>query len=174
MKNTVKRAAKKSQMINLIWENEQEKINVTDEHINIISKCIEASLRYENITHDCEISLTVTDNENIREINAESRNINSATDVLSFPMLDAENGKLNISKEDFSDGFLLLGDIVMSFERAKEQADEFGHSFEREIGFLTVHSMLHLLGYDHELSEEDENIMFSKQEEILNSINLTR
>lgn len=161
-------------MINLIWENEQTKIEVQDEHIDIIKKCIEASLDAENVEYDCEISLTITDNQNIAEINAEMRNIASATDVLSFPMLDAKDGSLNPYEEDFADGFLILGDIVISFERAKEQSNEFGHSFEREIGFLTVHSMLHLLGYDHELSEEDEKLMFSKQEQILKNINLTR
>ena len=174
MKNTAKKAAKRNKMINLIWENEQEKIDVKDEYIDIIKKCIEATLISENVSYDCEVSLTITDNENIREINSEARNIDSATDVLSFPMLDAANGEISPEESDFSEGFLMLGDIVMSFERAKEQATEFNHSFEREIGFLTVHSMLHLLGYDHEISEEDEKIMFKKQEDILNSINLTR
>lgn len=161
-------------MINLYWENEQDKYEITDDHINIIKKCIEAALSFENISYDCEVSLTLTDNENIAEINAQMRNIHSPTDVLSFPMLDGTNGAISPSAEDFSNGFLLLGDIVISFERAKEQAEQFGHSLEREIGFLTVHSMLHLLGYDHELSKEDEIIMFEKQENILNSISLTR
>lgn len=161
-------------MINLYWENEQDKFEITDNHIDIIKKCIEASLCAEKISYDCEVSLTITDNENIAEINRDMRNINAPTDVLSFPMLIGKNGIINPSDEDFSNGFLILGDIVISFERAKEQAEEFGHSFEREIGFLTVHSMLHLLGYDHELSEADEKIMFEKQENILKSINLTR
>ncbi|MBE7027704.1 MAG: rRNA maturation RNase YbeY [Ruminococcaceae bacterium] len=161
-------------MINLYWENEQEKYEITETHINIIKTCIEAVLSFENISFDCEVSLTLTDNENIAVINAQTRNINSPTDVLSFPMLDAKEGVISPCTEDFSDGFLLLGDIVISFERAKEQAEQFGHSIEREIGFLTVHSMLHLLGYDHESSHEDEKIMFEKQENILNSINLTR
>lgn len=161
-------------MINLYWENEQNKFEITQEYIDIIKKCIEASLKAENVSYDCEISLTITDNENIAEINKEMRNIDSPTDVLSFPMLDAKDGCINPQDEDFSNGFLLLGDIVISFERAKEQAEEFGHSLEREIGFLTVHSMLHLLGYDHELSDNDEKVMFEKQENILNSINLTR
>ena len=89
-------------------------------------------------------------------------------------MLDAMDGLFEPYEEDFSGDFLILGDIVLSFERAKAQAEEFGHSFYREIGFLTVHSMLHLLGYDHEKGMEDEKIMFAKQEEILNKINLTR
>jgi len=175
MKNIIiKKVATKNQMINLIWENEQQNIDVTEEHINIIKECIEKTLREENVVFDCEISLTITDNDSIREINNEARNIDSATDVLSFPMLDATNGEFDPRKEDFSDGFLILGDIVLSFERAKEQAEEYGHSFLREIGFLTVHSMLHLLGYDHEISPEDEENMFKKQEKILTKINLTR
>lgn len=161
-------------MINLIWQNEQTKIDVKNEHIDLIKKCIEAALKSEKIEYDCEISLTITDNENIKEINAETRSIDSATDVLSFPMLDCEKGKIKPCKEDFSENFLILGDIVLSYERAKEQAEEFGHSFIREIGFLTVHSMLHLLGYDHEISAADEKEMFLKQENILKSINLTR
>lgn len=161
-------------MINLIWENEQDKINVTDEHINIIKTCIEATLASEKVEHPCEISLTITDNPSIHEINIDTRNVDSPTDVLSFPMLDATDGKIAPSDEDFADGFLILGDIVISFERANEQAKEFGHSFLREIGFLTVHSMLHLLGYDHETSEDDEQKMFAKQRKILESINLTR
>ncbi len=161
-------------MINLLWENEQSKIDVTDEHVDIIKKCIEATLENENVEYDCEVSLTITDNASIREINSETRNIDSPTDVLSFPMLDAMDGFFEPYEEDFSDDFLVLGDIVLSFERAYEQSNEYGHSFLREIGFLTVHSTLHLLGYDHETSKEDEEKMFAKQEEILNKINLMR
>lgn len=174
MKNTTKKAERKKTMINLIWENEQELIDVTNEHLDIIKKCIEKTLESENVEYDCEVSLTITDNASIREINFETRNIDSPTDVLSFPMLDAMDGFFEPYEEDFSGDFLILGDIVLSFERAREQADEFGHSFYREIGFLTVHSMLHLLGYDHEKGTEDEKVMFAKQEEILNKINLTR
>lgn len=162
-------------MINLIWENHQDKIDVKDEHISIIKKCIEETLKYEEIEFDAEISLTITDNDEIKEINKETRNIDRATDVLSFPLLEQdEDGTLVIYDEDFTDNFLLLGDIVLSFERADKQAKEYGHSFLREIGFLTVHSTLHLLGYDHETSEEDEKIMFLKQETILENIGLLR
>ena len=161
-------------MLKLYWENEQDKFEISDAHVDIIKNCIEAALSAENISYDCEVSLTITDNENIAEINKEMRNISAPTDVLSFPMLEGKDGLITPKSEDFSDGFLLLGDIVISFERAREQAEEFGHSLEREIGFLAVHSMLHLLGYDHELGKEDETKMFAKQEKILKSVNLTR
>lgn len=161
-------------MVNLIWENEQSKIDVKSDYIDTIFRCIEETLKTQNIKYDCEISLTITDDDNIALINSETRNIDSPTDVLSFPMLDAKDGFFEPCKEDFSGDFLVLGDIVISLERALSQAKEFGHTIEREIGFLTVHSMLHLLGYDHELSKEDEKNMFEKQETILNNINLTR
>lgn len=113
------------------------------------------------------------DNEQIRGINCEQRDIDRATDVLSFPFLDAKNGDITVSDEDFYEGYLSLGDIVISLERAKEQAEEYGHSFEREVGFLTCHSMLHLLGYDH-IDEADRVIMRKKEEEILKKLKLTR
>ena len=101
------------------------------------------------------------------------RSIDRATDVLSFPVRDAKNGDITVSDEDFYEGYLSLGDIVISLERAKEQAEEYGHSFEREAGFLTCHSMLHLLGYDH-IDEADRAIMRKKEEEILKKLKLTR
>lgn len=160
--------------LNLVWEDCQNKIKVTDSEINIITQAIEAALEYEEFEYDTEINLMFTDNEGIREINNEQRNIDRATDVLSFPMLEQEDGAIVIYDEDFIDGRVLLGDIVISLERAEEQAKEYGHSFRREIGFLAVHSVLHLLGYDHELGEAEEKEMFSKQEEILKNIGLTR
>lgn len=162
-------------MINLIWENEQDRVFVCDEYIEIIRKCIETALRFENFEYDAEISLTITDDEGIKAINREMRGIDKATDVLSFPMLETDDfGALIIYDEDISDGFVMLGDIVISFETAKKQAEEYGHSFLREIGFLTVHSVLHLLGYDHETGVSEETEMFEKQESILKSIDLTR
>ncbi|MBR5156995.1 MAG: rRNA maturation RNase YbeY [Clostridia bacterium] len=161
--------------LNLVWEDCQNKIKVTDSEINIITQAIEEALSYEDFEYDTEINLMFTDNDGIREINNEQRNIDRATDVLSFPMLEQEeDGGIVIYDEDFIDGRVLLGDIVISLERAEEQANEYGHSFSREIGFLAVHSVLHLLGYDHELGEAEEKEMFSKQEEILKNIGLTR
>lgn len=162
-------------MLNLVWENEQEKVNITDELIEKIRLSLETALESEEFIDDAEISLTFTDNEAIRELNLESRGKDSATDVLSFPMLEQDDdGTLIIYDEDVVDGYVLLGDIVISAERAVAQAEEYGHSLVREMCFLAVHSVLHLLGYDHERSEEEEKIQFEKQEEILSSIGITR
>ena len=162
-------------MVELIWENEQDKILITDELIDTLKKCIEKTLEFENFEFDVEISLTFTDNAGIHEQNLQSRGIDRPTDVLSFPLLECdEDGELIIYEEDFVDGFVALGDILISAEKAVLQAEEFGHSSLREFCFLTVHSCLHLLGFDHEKSEEEEKIMFKKQEEILNSLNILR
>ena len=162
-------------MTEIIIENEQEKIVISEEIDATIRQVIEASLKYEECDFDAEVSVTIVDNETIRDINCEQRNIDRATDVLSFPMLYFdENGDIIDSDYDLDGDIILLGDIVISAERAMEQANEFGHSFRREIAFLTVHSMLHLLGYDHVDDPEDEKIMFSKQEEILNILGITR
>ena len=142
-------------------DNEQDKIEYLPEYEELIKKAVEATLEYEGFERDCEISVTFTDNENIRELNKEYRDIDRATDVLSFPMDDEGDD-------------VVLGDIVISLEKAKEQSEEYGHSIEREISFLCVHSCLHLLGYDHETSEEDEKEMFGKQEEVLKKIGQTR
>ena len=128
-----------------------------------------------------QISLLFVDDEEIREINLETRNIDRATDVLSFPMLDYEKGKVykdiytNFEfDETFKDGEeLVLGDMVLSLERALEQSEEYGHSYEREVCYLVVHSILHLLGYDH-MEEEEKKIMRKREEEILNKLNIKR
>ena len=162
-------------MLTLIWENEQEKIKITDELIKDITRCIERTLETEDFLDDAEISLTFTDDESIRELNNSARKKDTATDVLSFPMLEQEeDGTLIIYDEDFLDGKVLLGDIVISAERAVKQAEEYGHSVTREMCFLAVHSVLHLLGYDHERSAEEEKVQFEKQEKILTSLNITR
>ncbi len=141
--------------------NEQEKIEFLPEYEELVKKAIEGTLEYEGFSKDCEVSVTFTDNENIRTLNKEYRDIDRETDVLSFPMEDEGNS-------------VVLGDVVISLEKAKEQAEEYGHSLEREVSFLCVHSCLHLLGYDHETGEEDEKEMFAKQEEVLNKIGQTR
>ena len=161
-------------MIMLMIENEQDKFEVNDETEQLINTVCEAVLKSEECDFDAEISVTFVDNDRIREINKEQRDIDTATDVLSFPMLEFdENGE---AYDDFdTDGeYVVLGDIVISLERAKEQAEEYGHSLTREIAFLTAHSMLHLLGYDHVNSEEEERVMCQKQEAVLNSLGITR
>ena len=144
--------------------------NNTNEEINykLIEKVISEALRYEGVNDNTEVSVTIVDNEESRKINNKFRNIDRATDVLSFPLIDFDNESL---PDDGSK--IYLGDIIISIERAKEQAKEYGHSIDREIGFLTAHSMLHLLGYDHMVPEEEKE-MFAKQEEILNNLGLRR
>jgi probable rRNA maturation factor len=149
--------------------NEQKITEVTPSLRGLIRRAIGAALKYEKFTPAAEISVTFTDNAGIKELNSEYRNIDRATDVLSFPLFEREE----ISELD-GEETVCLGDIVISLERACEQAKEYGHSFEREVAFLCVHSVLHLLGYDHELGEAEEKEMFSKQEEILTKMKLTR
>jgi len=162
-------------MTRIIIENEQDVILISEEIEETIKTVIEASLEYENCDFDAEVSVTIVDNDSIQEINNETRNIDAPTDVLSFPMLYFdENGDIVDSDFDMDGDMMILGDIVISAERAKTQAEEFGHSFLREIAFLTVHSMLHLLGYDHVDDPVGEKIMFSKQEEILDKLGIKR
>ena len=132
----------------------------------LVRKAILATLDYEGVDVDCEVSVTFTDNEGIHAINKEFRNIDRPTDVLSFPQVNYDEG------EELMEGDM-LGDIVLSLERAREQAAEFGHSFERECAFLCAHSTLHLLGYDHELSDEDDADMRRRQSEIMEKMGLS-
>ncbi len=133
----------------------------------LIRRSVIAALDYEGYDNDCEISVTLTDNAGIQALNNQYRNIDAPTDVLSFPLVEYES-----TEEPPADEANMLGDIVISLERAEEQADEFGHSFEREVAFLTVHSMLHLLGYDHVNSEEEDEEMRSRQREIMKTLGL--
>ncbi len=151
------------------FENDQEKLPVTYRLKMLVRAAVEATLDYEQYGNPVEVSVTFTDNEKIRELNKKFRGIDRATDVLSFPLFDYEGE----SEEPPVDELIgMLGDIVISLEQAKKQADEYGHSFEREAAFLCVHSMLHLLGYDHETSEEDEADMRRRQSEILAGMGL--
>ena len=150
--------------------NDQSKIELTAQLRNTVKKAINAALDYQEIDFPVEISLTFTDNERIHELNKEYRGKDAPTDVLSFPMF--ENGE--IEYDDESDEPCAIGDIVISLEKAVEQAEEYGHSLEREAAFLAVHSVLHLLGFDHEVSEEDDEYMKESAEEILSSIGLRR
>lgn len=136
----------------------------------VIEKIAGDSLRYEGFSENCEISVSIVDNEEIREINRQFRAIDRPTDVLSFPQLTFAEGEIPDQNEN---GEIVLGDIIISLERAKEQAQEYGHSLKREIAFLTAHSMLHLLGYDH-MEEEEEKEMFAKQKEILELAGIPR
>jgi probable rRNA maturation factor len=146
--------------LNTFFKDEQDKFELRVALKAIARKAIFNTLVYEGFDKDCEVSVTFTDNEQIKELNKNYRNKNSATDVLSFPMFD-----------DFTNIEMVndipLGDIVISLERAAKQGYEIGHSIYHEVAFLCVHSTLHLLGYDHETSKADEKEMFAKQKEIM-------
>lgn len=155
--------------VKLYFSNHQKSIDLPKGLRTLIRKCCEEALAEEGIEDEAEVNLTVVDNEEIHKMNLEYREKDAATDVLSFPMSDGE--EFDIDPET---NRIMLGDIVISAERALEQAKEYGHSFEREMCFLATHSMFHLLGYDHEVSEEEEKIMFEKQEKVLQKLGINR
>lgn len=162
-------------------DDRQDKIHIDNDTVENIKNVIEYALKEEKVNIDTEVSVIFVDNEEIREINKEHRNMDKSTDVLSFPMLDYPDGKVykdaykdnKFSSSDLDDGKLVIGDIVLSIEKAKEQSEGFGHSFLRELCYLTVHSVLHLLGYDH-MEEEEKQTMRKREEEILEKFNITR
>ena len=161
---------KRKMNLKIYFENEQEKLPVTYKLKMLVREAVEATLDLENYQNTAEVSITFTDNESIHELNAKYRGVDRPTDVLSFPLFDYEG----TSEEPPVDEMMnMLGDIVISLERAAEQAEEFGHSFEREVAFLTAHSMLHLLGYDHELGEEEDREMREKQNIVMDMLGLT-
>lgn len=159
-------------MVEFITEYETDEV-LPEESINELNAVCCEIMKNEECNFDAQISLTFTDNEGIREINREYRDTDRATDVLSFPMLEFCEDEEDAEYET-ENGLVLLGDIVISIERAKEQAAEFGHSIRRELAFLTAHSMLHLLGYDHVDDPEGEKMMIEKQDNALNALGLTR
>lgn len=142
----------------------------------IIESAVKAALEFEKVEQKCDVCIIITDDENIHELNREHRDVDRPTDVLSFPMMELIPGeKMVVNPLELDEsGAVMLGDIVISIDRAKAQAEEYGHSEERELCFLTVHGMLHLLGYDHELGEEEEKLHFSRQEEILEAMGVRR
>lgn len=146
----------------------------------IIRKVILEAMDYADCPYEAEVSVLLTDNEGIREINRDNRSIDSPTDVLSFPMADyeapCEFERLEETSEDYFNpetGELMLGDIVLSVDKIAEQADKYGHTQERELAFLVAHSMLHLFGYDH-MDDAERLVMEEKQEEILGRLGITR
>ncbi len=155
--------------IEIFLSDEQDKLTPPEDMEQLIESCTRAALEEEGIEEDAQVSVTLVDNEAIREINNEHRGIDRATDVLSFPLGDDDS-----FDTDPETGAILLGDIVISLQRAAEQAEEYGHSFRREVAFLITHSLFHLLGYDHVDSEEDEKLMFGKQDKVLEKLGITR
>ncbi|KZZ85974.1 rRNA maturation RNase YbeY [Bacillus sp. SJS] len=143
---------------------------LSSEEINIVEDLLQFAAEAEQTKDGAEVSVTFTDNSRIQEINREYRDKDQPTDVISFAMEEQGEDEIEIIGADMPP---VLGDIIISVERTREQAADYGHSFKRELGFLAVHGFLHLLGYDH-LTEEDEKEMFTKQKGILDSYGLTR
>lgn len=155
--------------VKVIISDEQKEITVPRGIRMLIRRCCNAVLQAEKFGSDAEVSVSFVDNERIHELNAQYRNVDRETDVLSFPM--GENGEYDTNMDT---GAKILGDIVISVPKAMEQAKTYNHSLQREIGFLTVHSMLHLLGYDHENGGIEQVHMREKEEEVLTKIGLKR
>ena len=159
------------------------KISVTGEKKGInnpslaamLRRTVKAALAAENVECDCEINILLTDDAGIREVNRDMRDIDRATDVLSFPMFDLAPGEHPDEYDaDPDTGLVPLGDMCISVERARAQAEEYGHSFEREICYLSVHSVLHLLGYDHLDEGEMKRQMRGREEVIMSQLKLER
>ncbi len=144
-----------------------------NEYEEIINKVIEECFKVENLNDsNLYVSITLTTPNNIRKLNRDYRNIDKETDVLSFPMFEKEELNQKIKNNDFKN-LDILGDMVISIPKVKEQAKEYGHSFERELSYMVVHSFYHLLGYDH-IKEEDKKVMRPKEEFVLNRLNIRR
>jgi probable rRNA maturation factor len=154
----------------LIIDSLDETNELTEEQILEIERIISFAARKQMIEEQTEVSVTYVTNDKIQEINREYRDKNNPTDVISFAMEELGEGEIELVGDDMP---RVLGDIIISVSKAREQAEEYGHTFMRELGFLAVHGFLHLLGYDH-MNKEDEKEMFTLQREILNEYGLTR
>ena len=152
--------------IKVIITNKQKAVKIPTAIRMLVRRCCNAVLKLENFEGPAEISVTFTDNEGIRELNRQYRDKDIDTDVLSFPM--GENGVYDV---DMETGAKILGDVVISMEKARDQAERFGHSFQREVGYLTAHSVLHLLGYDH-IDNLEKVRMREKEELVMDQLGL--
>ena len=146
-------------MINVMFDDRQDVMEITKDNESAIKKAVKAVLSKEDLSGDFEVSVSFVTNEEIKELNRDYRNVDCETDVLSFPM------------NDEFDGIIILGDIVLSTQKIIEQANDFDHSLEREMLYLTVHSMLHLIGYDH-MNSDEKRIMREKEKEIMKNLNI--
>ena len=153
--------------IRVVIDNKQKNVKIPTGLRMLVRRCCNAVLRMENFPGPAEISVTFVNNEQIHELNRQYRDKDMPTDVLAFPM--GENGEYDVNHDT---GAKILGDIVISMEKAVEQAQRYGHSLEREVGYLTAHSMLHLLGYDHETSGLDRVRMREKEEQVMSQLGL--
>ena len=154
----------------IYYENEQAKERVSYKLKLLMRRAVEETLRHETYANDVQVSITFTDDEHIHELNRRFRGVDAPTDVLSFPLIDFDDTCGEPAIDEIEN---MLGDVVLNLQRARVQAEQFGHSFEREAAFLTVHSMLHLLGYDHELGEAEDADMRARQSEIMAALGLT-
>lgn len=166
MKGCAIRAMEK---VRVLISNRQKEVKIPSGIRLLVRRCCHAVLVYEKFEGSAEISVTFVDNDEIRSLNNQYRQKDSETDVLSFPM--GENG---VYDKDEETGAYTLGDIVISAPKAFEQAGSFGHTIQREIGFLTVHSMFHLMGYDHEDGGLQARIMREKEEAVLQKLGIER
>lgn len=148
--------------------DETTKVAAADQEL--VEKLLMFAAQKQNLSGNIELSVTFVDNDRIQEINKEYRNKDQATDVISFAMEELGEGEIELVGVDMP---RVLGDIIISVDRTKEQAEEYGHTYSRELGFLAVHGFLHLLGYDH-LTKEEEEVMFTLQREILDEFGLQR
>ncbi len=155
--------------LKVMIRNNQKKIKLPSGLRLLVRKCCQAVLVTESFGHDAEVSVSFVDNAEIHRLNKLYRDVDKPTDVLSFPL--GENGVYDVNNET---GAYLLGDVVISMETAVKQARIYNHSLEREVGFLTVHSMLHLLGYDHETTPLEAAKMHEKEELVLERLGITR
>ena len=165
----MKKKRERKKKMTLLIDNRTD-FEITKEFEKLFNDVVKESLRYEEFDPECEVSLSIVSNDEIQEINKQFREIDAPTDVLSFPLLTFEEGEQADVNENNE---ILLGDIIISIDKAKAQAEEYGHGLRRELAFLTAHSMLHLMGYDH-MEEEEQKEMFKKQDDILNNLGITR
>lgn len=154
-------------MVLINFSNRQRKVKLPQNVKTLLTSAVKASLEVEGVSEPAEVNITFVSDEGIKNINRDFRNINKSTDVLSFPL--GENGVYDVNPEN---GRILLGDVIISVEHALIQAETFGHSFEREMAYLTVHSIFHLLGYDHIDEAEEKRIMREREEAALSAIGL--
>ena len=154
--------------VKVIISNRQNAVKIPTGIRLLVRRCCNAALRLENFSEDAEISVSFVDNDEIRQLNKQHRNIDAATDVLSFPL--GENGVYDHNDS----GAAMLGDIVISMPKAVEQAELYGHSLQREVGYLTAHSMFHLLGYDHVNGGVEAVHMREKEETVMTMLGLPR
>ena len=158
--------------VKVVISNDQKAVKIPTGIRMLIRRCCHAVLELENFEGSAEVSVRFVDNEQIRELNKQYRNIDKETDVLSFPMFEKDELVQKIKEKSFEHEDV-LGDIVISIPKVEEQAKEYGHSFEREFAYMIVHGFYHLMGYDH-IKEEDKAIMRPKEEKVLNKLGITR